>query len=182
MTNLGAALGWKFNHAPGISTVGENITEWPVILGNEPEGTEITNILEEYDLHILLTDRLNDVSVLFKDKMNVGFTFNDPQGNPQVFEPGETGLLWLDRSALRARKSKDDVEGKTFNTRLADRVEMIMTDTQLINLASDLFDWGTSIDDVQQGHKTALNDIANGTGTNAQKIIDLNAYDITIGF
>lgn len=130
-----------------------------------------------------LRNRCGEVSELFAEKIGVGFTFNDPTtGNPQVFESSDSGLRWLDRSALRARKSKDDTEGKTFKARAKGRVKVVMTDDELIDLASDFFDWGTLLDDEMQDRKDALYDICEGAGTVAERQILLDDYDIETGW
>ena len=129
-----------------------------------------------------LRQRLSDVSDLFDQKLSVGFTFDDPGGNPQVFESTDSGLRWLDRSALRARKSKDDTEGKTFKARCAGRVKVLLTDSELIDVAAGFFDWGTTLDDVMQDIKDDLYDIAEGAGTDDERRTALTAYDITVGW
>lgn len=45
---IGQALGWNFDHEPGITTIDGVITEWPSVLGEEPTEAEILVILEEY--------------------------------------------------------------------------------------------------------------------------------------
>ena len=129
----------------------------------------------------VLEKRLSDVSGLFSQKMSVGFAFNDPQANPQIFAFDDSGLKWLDRAALRARKSKGNTENKTFKARVVGG-KVVLTDLQLIELASDFYDWGTENDDVLQDHNDALHAIAEGVGTDAEKIIALNAYDETAGW
>jgi hypothetical protein len=49
MSNLALALGWKFNHEPGICTKAGVITVWPTaVLGAEPSGSALQSILDEY--------------------------------------------------------------------------------------------------------------------------------------
>lgn len=55
MSNLGAALGWKYDHEPGISTANGAITEWPTAaLGAMPDGAEQAIILQEYDDYLVV--------------------------------------------------------------------------------------------------------------------------------
>jgi len=49
MNNIGAALGWKHNHTPGICTVEGVITKWPDGLGPKPTASDIIAIQSEYD-------------------------------------------------------------------------------------------------------------------------------------
>ena len=50
MSNLGAALGWKFNHEPGICTSDGVLTKWPTdALGPEPDNAAQQTIMNEYD-------------------------------------------------------------------------------------------------------------------------------------
>lgn len=64
MSNLGAALGWKFNHAPGIRTKKNVITGWPSGLGAKPNAATKAAIIAEYDAYrasvAYLDDRKND--------------------------------------------------------------------------------------------------------------------------
>ena len=46
---LGAALGWKYDNAPGICTVDGVLTKWPEALGLEPGETEQATIVAEYE-------------------------------------------------------------------------------------------------------------------------------------
>lgn len=129
----------------------------------------------------VLDTRIKEVSNLFSQKISIGFAFNDPGGNPQVFEYSDSGLKWLDRAALRARKSIDNVENKTFKMRVTGG-SVVLTDTELLNNASDFYDSGTDIDDIYQDHKDALRDIATGVGTDDEKRAALIAYDIETGW
>jgi hypothetical protein len=49
---IGAALGWKYNHAPGIRTHGDKITAWPASLGPVPDEAEQAAIMAEYEVHL----------------------------------------------------------------------------------------------------------------------------------
>jgi hypothetical protein len=52
MSNLGAALGWKHNNAPGIMTRDGVITAWPGALGNKPDAAGVAAIVAEYQAHL----------------------------------------------------------------------------------------------------------------------------------
>lgn len=45
---IGVAIGWKYNHAPGIETKGGKITAWPDGIGPQPTEAEIAIIVDEY--------------------------------------------------------------------------------------------------------------------------------------
>lgn len=60
MSKLGAALGWKFNHAEGIKTVGGKLVDWPDALGPKPDQAGIDAILAEY--------QSAQAAVAYKDK------------------------------------------------------------------------------------------------------------------
>lgn len=45
---VGEALGWKYNHAPGIATRAERLTAWPGSLGPWPTARQIEAIVAEY--------------------------------------------------------------------------------------------------------------------------------------
>lgn len=46
---IGEILGWKFGHAPGIRTRGEEIIAWPDVLGPLPTSEQIAAWRDEYD-------------------------------------------------------------------------------------------------------------------------------------
>lgn len=48
MSGLGAVLGWKHNHEPGIRTEDGVITAWPLTLGSMPTQTQIDTWTAEY--------------------------------------------------------------------------------------------------------------------------------------
>lgn len=41
MDNIGAVLGWKFNHKAGIETRDGEITAWPTSLGTQPTNAQL---------------------------------------------------------------------------------------------------------------------------------------------
>jgi hypothetical protein len=45
----GMILGWKYNHAPGITTVDGVIRDWPEALGKKPTKAQIDAMGVEYD-------------------------------------------------------------------------------------------------------------------------------------
>lgn len=45
----GMILGWKYNHAPGITTVDGVIRDWPEALGEKPTKAQIDAMGVEYD-------------------------------------------------------------------------------------------------------------------------------------
>lgn len=49
MKNIGAILGWKFSHTPGICTVDDVITEWPEALGAVPTVEQVAAWSAEFD-------------------------------------------------------------------------------------------------------------------------------------
>lgn len=50
MSNLALALGWKFNHEPGIRTDDGILTQWPEsALGPEPDSAALQTIMGEYN-------------------------------------------------------------------------------------------------------------------------------------
>lgn len=178
------------NKSAGVSIAaddertGQEVFDDMVADGQLPEGSVfISTDPNDYldSIEDVLTNRLGDVSILFYQKIGVGFTFTDPQQNQQVFAYSDSGLKWLDRAALRARKSKDNTENKTFKMRVVDE-KIILTDNELIDIASDFYDWGADLDDIYQDHKDSLRDIADGAGTDAQKRIAIAAYIITTGW
>lgn len=133
------------------------------------------------DVTAYLNKRLNDVAELFAQKIGAGFVFDHPQGQPQTFAYTDSGLRWLDRAALRARKSKDNNENRTFKMRVVGG-KITLTDIELIDVASDYYDAGTLLDDVAQDYYDALRAIAEGAGTDAAKYIALRDHDITAGW
>ena len=52
MSILGAALGWKYNNAAGIETLGDTIAAWPGALGNEPDAAGVAAIVAEYQAYL----------------------------------------------------------------------------------------------------------------------------------
>lgn len=48
--NLGAVIGWKFDHRPGMSTADGVITEWPE--ETKPTDAEIATWTAEYEAHL----------------------------------------------------------------------------------------------------------------------------------
>jgi len=49
MKNLGAALGWKHDHASGIETSDGKITKWPSDIGPEPNLSAQTAIITQFE-------------------------------------------------------------------------------------------------------------------------------------
>lgn len=47
--SVGAALGWKFDHEPGIRTRAGEIIAWPARLGPRPNAAQIAIIVAEYE-------------------------------------------------------------------------------------------------------------------------------------
>ena len=58
MQNLGAALGWKYNHKPGIRTKGDKIIGWPKSLGTKPAKAEQAIIIAEYKTYLTASQPL----------------------------------------------------------------------------------------------------------------------------
>ena len=58
MITLGQALGWKHNHAEGITTRDGVLTEWPVALGTPPTEAEQAAIVAEYEAHQAIMDEI----------------------------------------------------------------------------------------------------------------------------
>ena len=58
---IGAVLGWKFNHASGICTVGDEITAWPEHLGPVPSAIDIAAWTAEYSQRLTV---LKEISAL----------------------------------------------------------------------------------------------------------------------
>ena len=52
MSNIGAVLGWKFNHQSGMSTADGVITDFP---GGIPSDEDIAKWKAEYDAHVVAT-------------------------------------------------------------------------------------------------------------------------------
>jgi hypothetical protein len=50
---IGAAIGWKFNHQEGMDTVGGKITKFP---GGIPSDEDQAKWLKEYEDHLAATD------------------------------------------------------------------------------------------------------------------------------
>lgn len=61
MTGLGAVLGWKHNHEPGIRTEDGVITAWPSTLGALPTQTQIDTWTAEYAIAKPDVDATRDV-------------------------------------------------------------------------------------------------------------------------
>ena len=59
MSNLGEAIGWKFNHQEGMDTVDGKITKFPetegVTLGEDgfPTAADIANWVREYETYLV---------------------------------------------------------------------------------------------------------------------------------
>lgn len=52
---LGAALGWKYNHEPGIETRDGALTAWPDSLGPMPSEQQQRAVVAEYEAHMAAT-------------------------------------------------------------------------------------------------------------------------------
>ena len=50
--SLAAALGWKYDNAPGIKTVDNVLVDWPEELGVAPDETEQAAIIAEYEYYL----------------------------------------------------------------------------------------------------------------------------------
>lgn len=68
MNNLGAALGWKYNHVSGIRTKNGIIIGWPTSdLGPEPNQSQQIVIISEYEARDQQDEqyaRINDNKIL----------------------------------------------------------------------------------------------------------------------
>lgn len=53
MTHISEVLGWKFDYAPGIQTVGDEITNWPDELGSLPTKKQLKDWTAEYEAYKL---------------------------------------------------------------------------------------------------------------------------------
>ena len=49
---VGAIIGWKFNHTPGMSTVDGEIVKWPESLGSQPTQENLDTWATEYETFI----------------------------------------------------------------------------------------------------------------------------------
>jgi len=49
MTPLGQVLGWKHNHAPGITTKDDKLVNWPPGLGPRPDAAQIATWTAQYE-------------------------------------------------------------------------------------------------------------------------------------
>ena len=49
---LGLALGWKYNHTPGICTRDNYLTQWPDRLGALPDESAQAQIVLEYQTYL----------------------------------------------------------------------------------------------------------------------------------
>lgn len=86
--SLGAALGWKYNHAEGMTTIDNELADWPNSLGPRPNVGELAQIITEYQAYVASTqykeDRakayppiLDQLDMLFEDLENGTTTFQD---------------------------------------------------------------------------------------------------------
>ena len=64
---LGFALGWKYNHAPGIHTSNGSITEWPQILGARPTDGEQAQCVADYEAYLASAQAKDDTLQQFLD-------------------------------------------------------------------------------------------------------------------
>ena len=53
MSNIGAVIGWKFDHQPGMNTFDGVITDWPD--GNIPSKKDQDAWTAEYEAHVAAT-------------------------------------------------------------------------------------------------------------------------------
>ena len=49
ITNLGAALGWKYNHESGMTTRGDKLVNWPDTLGPRPTLSQLQAVVNAYN-------------------------------------------------------------------------------------------------------------------------------------
>ena len=55
---IGNALGWKYDHKPGIRTKGDKILSWPASLGAKPTKTQLDAIVAEYEDYLAANPKL----------------------------------------------------------------------------------------------------------------------------
>lgn len=68
---IGAVLGWKFNHTPGIMTRDEVITQWPEALGPLPTQAQLDTWVVEYEAYLDGEKQKADADKAKKDKAKV---------------------------------------------------------------------------------------------------------------
>lgn len=57
---LGIALGWKYNHTPGIITVDGMLAAFPVSLGPTPDDATQAQIVSDYQIYLASTQCKDD--------------------------------------------------------------------------------------------------------------------------
>lgn len=55
---IGEAMGWKYDHKPGIETKDNKLTKWPITLGTKPTKQEVDVIVSEYETYKQKADAL----------------------------------------------------------------------------------------------------------------------------
>lgn len=64
---LGYAIGWKFNHQPGMSTVDGGLTQWPASLGAWPSDVQQAQWVSEYEAYLASAQCQDDALQAFLD-------------------------------------------------------------------------------------------------------------------
>ena len=70
MSNIGAAIGWKFDHQEGMTTIDGKITEFP---GGVPSDEDQAKWLKEYEDHLASTEyqlKRKDEYPSFEDQLD----------------------------------------------------------------------------------------------------------------
>ena len=93
MTNISDVIGWKFNHQPGMTVRGNEITEFP---GTMPTDAEIATYTAEYEAHLADTQYQRDrdygsvqdqLDMIYWDQVNGTTKFKDHAASVKVAHP-----------------------------------------------------------------------------------------------
>lgn len=133
----------------------------------------------------VLAQRLDDVRALYNGKMDIGYLWSECPGGPQTVETDEGTKAAMTHFALRAKRSVDQAQTKTFKWRFAGPIIIELSDVEFLNLAESMFDWAVTIDESAQIHKFALYAIFGTINSESNQseiglaISDLSNHNIT---
>ena len=91
MTNIGAVIGWKFNHQEGMSTVNGVLTEFP---GTMPTEAELATYTAEYEVYKAATDAIATLEAAITPR-RIRDAFADP-----TWINAQEALIAIERSKL----------------------------------------------------------------------------------
>lgn len=171
MNNLGAVIGWKFGHRPGMATVAGEITEWPE--GEDlPSAEDIAQWTAEYALATGRAAKRAAVDARLAAALDAGMAYGGAV--LQIREPDQQNIIAMSQRAGLAAGGAVSWPAE-FAWRMADDSYLpLPVPSMMIELATAAANEVYRLRQVAWGHKDALDALESAAA--------IEAYDIEAGW